>query len=180
MALTSTVCYYWAKAKFITKTPVLPGIIGGFIVAVVVHGLFDYFILTKFVQVGILSMVILIGIASVYGKMLNNGLNFSTFYDDKRLKLLQRRLDNYLLLATTALATMLIVYLYNYTTFTTVIANNALVKLGIQVVLGLIIFGALGEFHVTPGKLRPLTEGLPKSKKAQRRAMEHEMMNPDR
>lgn len=147
MAMTGTVCFFWARAKYIDRKNVPLAVVQGLIVAAVLHGLFDYFILSEFVQIGILSLVIMMLTATAYGRMINNALNFSPYFDQLRAG--SARLENYAYLMTLAVVALLIVYLYNHNNFSTEIATDNLLNLGLDIVLtALVVFGSLGQFNV--------------------------------
>lgn len=167
LSMTGIICYWWARAAYINKRgPVLTtlAVIRGLIVASVVHGLFDYFLISEFVQVPIVSIVIMIFTGMVYSRMLNNAINFSPHFHVTHLE--SRRLSNFGLLLLTGCALLLVVYLSNHVSFSTDIANAQLGSLWFSILLvGGVVFVSLSEINAIQGNLLPLV-GDDKDKEA--------------
>jgi hypothetical protein len=158
MAMTSIICYQWARARFIDlRNPVL-GIIKGFLIASVLHGLFDYFIIGPFKALSVLSLFLVLALAVIYGRMITNLLNCSPFFD-ARLST-SRALHNFSLLFSTAAVLFIITYLYNNFHFSTGIANRKIVEVFSSTVVSVaVVFGALGAFTLHQKKLLNLLGG---------------------
>jgi protease PrsW len=151
MALTSIVCYSWARARYIRAENAALTVLGGLVIAALVHGLFDYFILGPIQALSVLSFLLPLVLATVYGRMINTALNFSPYFDQRLAG--THRLSNYALLLSTAVVMLLIAYLYNNFYFSTEIANERLLGLGGGMVLTVAaVLGALGQFGLERGR----------------------------
>jgi len=154
LAMTGFVCYCWAKARYIrVRSPVFA--IGfGFLLAVVAHGLYDYFLLGPF-KFGILSMAILLGLAVVYGRTINNSLNFSPFFQERPARF--QRLSNYSLMFSAAVILLIAGHLYDNFLLSTALANSRMWSLATNTVISvLVIFMSLNDFKISSDTLRPL------------------------
>lgn len=155
MVMTSIICYRWAKARFIRRGSTVLAVAAGFLVAAVIHGLFDYFIIGPLNVLSILSLVMVMVLAGVYARMITNALNFSPFFDAELAT--AKTLHNFNLLLSTSAVLFIIIYLYNNFYYSTEIANRKILELiGTNVVSVIVVFGALGAFRVRQGILTPI------------------------
>ncbi len=155
MVMTSIICYRWAKARFIRRGSTVLAIAAGFLVAAVIHGLFDYFIIGPLNVLSILSLVMVMVLAGVYARMITNALNFSPFFDAELAT--AKTLHNFNLLLSTSAVLFIIIYLYNNFYYSTEIANRRILELiGTNVISVIVVFGALGAFRVRQGILTPI------------------------
>ena len=154
MSMTGFISYCWAKARYIRiRNPILP-VLGGFIAASVAHGLYDYFILGP-LNFGILSVGIILLLAVVYGRIINNCLNFSPFYKERPAR--YERLSNYSLMLSAAVVLLVIGHCWDNFNLSTTIANHRLWALVSSTVVSvLIVFTALNDFKLSRETLYPL------------------------
>jgi hypothetical protein len=119
----------------------------GLLLAVLAHGLFDYFLLTASTELSYFSIIILVVLAAGYGRMIAESLAASPFFD-RQLRL-RERLTNYELLISTAVILLVVAFIYNNYTFTTDIAINRLLQTASSSFFTmLVVFGSLGEIGV--------------------------------
>lgn len=154
MSMTGFISYCWAKARYIRiRNPILP-VLGGFALAAVAHGLYDYFILGP-LNFGILSIGILLLLAVVYGRIINNCLNFSPFFKERPAR--YERLSNYSLMFSAAVVLLVIGHCWDNFNLSTTIANHRLWTLIASTVVSvLIVFTALNDFKLSRETLYPL------------------------
>lgn len=154
MSMTGYICYQWAQARYLRRRSPVIAVILGFLLAVLAHGLYDYFILGPF-KYGMLSTVILLLLAIAFGRMINNSLNFSPFFQERPARF--ARLSNYSLMFSAAAVLLVIGFLYDNFFLATTLANRRLWSLATGTVFSVIvIFTALGDFKLSVGTLRPL------------------------
>jgi RsiW-degrading membrane proteinase PrsW (M82 family) len=144
MVSTTVLCFAWAYARFIKPGKLVWFITLGWLAAALVHGLFNYFVLSGDHGVSALSLLVLVLSVWGYSLMLRNALNFSPFFSSPQTK--SSRLVNYEWILTAALWLLAMGYLYIHIVYATSAANGWLLTniwTAIPIVLGL--FAALGE-----------------------------------
>ena len=152
LAMTGMVCYAWAQSRYLKRGNALFAVLGGLGLAAVIHGLYDFFILGDLRELSILSVGLMIVMAWVYSRMITNCLDLSPLFDEQRAA--SRRLLNYNLLASTAILTLLMAFLYNSFNFSTEIADNRLIPLGwATAIAAFVVLKGLGAFRLTRGRV---------------------------
>ena len=154
LAMTAIVCYSWAKALAFQKRNRILQVSKGLLLAALVHGLFDHFLLTPDKRLSALSIFLVFVMISEYYRMIRNTLAFSpTFHSTAEIS---RRLTNFGLLSCATLGLLMIVFLYNRFTVSTAFARGALPPL-ILVSLPemIILLGSLGKFELSQGEWAP-------------------------
>jgi hypothetical protein len=119
-----------------------------FFLAMVFHGLYDYFILGQgsIESLSVISIVILLFLAQVYSKIIGNSLNQSVFFDEVKL-LHFKSLTFYLIYAFSGI--ILLEYVLISISFGASYANQHLVYTGIASYLIIIYLTiALGKFRI--------------------------------
>jgi len=153
MSMTGYICYLWARARFIRNRNPVGSIVLGFLLASIAHGLYDYFLLGPF-KFGLLSTAILLLLAVAFGRMINNSLNFSPFFQERPAR--YQRLSNYSLMFSAAAVLLVLGFLYDNFFLATALANRRLWSLATGTVFSVVvIFTALGDFKLSLGTLRP-------------------------
>jgi len=154
MSMTGFVCYCWAKARYIRVRSPVWAIGLGFLLASVAHGLYDYFLLGPF-KFGLMSWAILAYLAIAFGRMINNSLNFSPFFQERPAR--YERLSNYSLMFSTAVVLLVLGFVYDNFFLATDLADRRLWSLASSTVLTvLVVFTSLGDFKLSLGTLVPL------------------------
>jgi protease PrsW len=127
-----------------------------FSIACIIHGLYDSFILGPgFIrQFGMLSLFILFSLVQIFGRMLNNGLNISVFFNRTEIPKLDV-LGRYLTYSLSYV--VLLQYAIMYFKFDSQNANIYLFKTALSswLVIAMIV-PALGKFSVEKNRLVPL------------------------
>ncbi len=155
VGLTGLVCYAWAGARHIRGRRPLPAILGGFALAALLHGLFDYFLMTGEQSLVFFSYAIAFVVAREYHRMAGNALNFSPYFDEARP--VARRLRNFDLFLPAAILFLPIGYLYYNFDYTTAIANRQLAQSCLSALPAAIaVVGSLGQLKLARGQLKPL------------------------
>lgn len=161
MALTGIACYFWAVAQYKLNNYwlALLTVPCGLIIVIWVHGLFDYFILGPFNFLSLFSYFIALFLAVIYARMLNEGLNFSPFYARAMLPS-PHQLINYKLLFTASILMLLGIYLVQYFSFSSKVANFNLFYTAFTSIYPVaVIFGAFGSLTLNHRKEIPLLRG---------------------
>lgn len=154
VSMTGLVAYAWARARFMRRAPAGPRVVGALLLAALLHGLFDYFLM-RGQQLAVVSILIGSGLAVAYGNMIANSLSFSPYF--RRSGVRGSRLENLGLLVGTTALLVLIGFLYAHYTFSTEVANLKLVSSAGSTLLSVVVvFGSLGEISVTQGITVPL------------------------
>ena len=144
MVSTAVFCFGWVYARFIRPGKLLLFTVLGWVSAAIVHGLFNYFVLSGNLGLSALSLLVLVLSVWGYSLMLRNALNFSPFFTQSQTR--SGRLVNYEWILIAALWLLSMGYLYIHITYATPAANLWLVTnfwTAVPIVLGL--FAALGE-----------------------------------
>jgi hypothetical protein len=123
ISMTSIACYFWARARYIRPSNQALALLAGLLLAAVVHGLFDFFLmLGALSRMTALSLALTVVLAREYHRMLRNTLNFSPHFSE--LLASSCRLKNFELFFSATLVSLTIVYLYYNFDFSTDIANQ--------------------------------------------------------
>lgn len=155
LGMTGIIAFSWGQARCLRRGNELTAVLGGPLLAAVVHGLFNYFILVPLAGLSALSVIILLLLSGAYAGMIRLSLGQSPYFSNSREA--QQRLTNYNLLFFTALLLILVTYLYNNFTYSTAIANRQLLAMGQSTLLTMaLIFGVLGEFDLVSARLLAL------------------------
>jgi len=161
LANTSIVCYVWARARAFQRGCNLPAILAGLILAALVHGVYDFFVLKPSSKSAVLGFVVVLFMAREYNRMLRNALNLTPL--EAPLVIDRSRLSNFSLLVSTVGFLLLIGFLYNNFEYDTQMAFQQLKMLGLySLPVQLSMFASLGKIVLEPGKLKPLFK-LPSS-----------------
>jgi RsiW-degrading membrane proteinase PrsW (M82 family) len=158
IAMTGTVCYLWARARFMKPGNQVVAVITGLVIATVAHGLFDYFILGPVTDLLPLSIVILAVLAVAYGLMLRSSLRASPFFRAEQIG--SRRLVNYELMVSTALVLLVIGYLFTNFQLSTELAGYQLLAMAWSSPVAVAaVFISLGEIGLKPAARGQAGEG---------------------
>jgi RsiW-degrading membrane proteinase PrsW (M82 family)/Flp pilus assembly protein TadD len=154
LAMTSIICYAWARARFIRSGNQLLGVLTGFGAAALIHGLFDYFILGPAARFSILSIFVALLLGREYYRMIRSTLNFSPTFDVQKSN--SPRLTNFGLFISAALVLLTIVYLYDNFQYSTEFAAKQFPLLALlSLPSALALFTSLGKLNLIPGYLAP-------------------------
>jgi RsiW-degrading membrane proteinase PrsW (M82 family) len=154
MAMTGFVCYCWARARYIRVRSPVWAIGFGFLMSSVAHGLYDYFLIGPF-KFDYLSVAILLVLAVAFGRMINNSLNFSPFFQERPAR--YERLSNYSLMFSAAALLLVLGFVYDNFFLATALANHRLWSLASGTVITvLVVFTSLGDFKLSRSTLLPL------------------------
>jgi len=155
LANTSIVCYVWARARVIRRGCNLQAALAGLILAALVHGVYDFFVLKPASKTAVLGFVVVLFMAREYNRMLRNALNLTPI--EQPLMIDRSRLSNFGLLASTVGMLLLIGFLYNNVEYDTQMALQQLKMLGLySLPVQLSLFASLGKIALEPGKFKPL------------------------
>lgn len=154
MSMTGFICYCWAKTRYIRVRRPVFAIGFGFLMASLAHGLYDYFLLGPF-KYGLMSWVILAYLAIAFGRMINNSLNFSPFFEERPAR--YERLTNYSLMFSAAVILLIAGYFYDNFLLSTTLANSRIWSLALSTIFTvLVVFTSLGDFKLSSSTLLPL------------------------
>ncbi len=158
ISMTSLICYFWARTRYIRPGNSVWAFLSGLALAATGHGLFNFFLTEPWNAGSILSVFGLLGMAMILGRIIKNCLNFSPHFDVQLSR--SERLSNYKLLLSTSVLLLLIGFFYHHHYLWTDLANERLLPMGVFTVVSvLVVFGALGEFGLARGRLLSLTSG---------------------
>ena len=97
MFLTSLATYGIMLSKYKASKGILSDSIKFFLLASLIHGLYDFWLINQSVsRFGIISMIILVLCFSLYNTLISNALSNSEFFDEN-IHLNRKKLQNYLL-----------------------------------------------------------------------------------
>jgi RsiW-degrading membrane proteinase PrsW (M82 family) len=149
LSLTSLIAYSLVFSRFqAKKKSYRSAFMFTFLLAMVFHGLYDYFLLGQGIieSLSVISIVILLFLAQVYSKILTNSLNQSAFFDEVKL-LHFKSLTFYLMYAFSGI--ILLEYVLISISFSASYANQHLVYTGLTSYLIIIYLTiALGKFRI--------------------------------
>ena len=155
MASTSILAYVWAMVRFTAlgqnRRHYAAALLAGWLLAGVVHGLFDYLLLAGPPALTLAPLLMLVITVWLYGMLLRNSLNFSPFFNTPTLT--NTRLVNYEWILSAGWWVLLLGYAFFYAYYATDAANAWLISniwTTLPVVLG--IFAALGELSLKKGE----------------------------
>jgi RsiW-degrading membrane proteinase PrsW (M82 family) len=156
ISMTSIACYLWARARYIRPGNQALALLAGLLLAAVVHGLFDFFLMMGAMsKLTALSFALTVVLAREYHRMLRNTLNFSPNFSE--LLADSCRLKNFELFFSATLVSLTIVYLYYNLDFSTDIANQQLLNASLTSLPAFIaVFGSLGKLSLEKGRMLPL------------------------
>jgi RsiW-degrading membrane proteinase PrsW (M82 family) len=155
IAMTSIVCYSWARARFFRPGSQLKAVLFGLALAALVHGLFDYFMMGPLKNLLAASYVIAFLMAREVHRMLSNALNQSPVCFETSPA--RAQFNNFSLFLSASTAILLIIYLNYHADLSTQIANQQVPMLGLASLPSfIVVFGSLGKLNLTPGRLIPL------------------------
>jgi protease PrsW len=156
ISMTSIACYLWARARYIRPGNQALALLAGLLLAAVVHGLFDFFLMMGAMsKLTALSFALTVVLAREYHRMLRNTLNFSPNFSE--LLADSCRLKNFELFFSATLVSLTIVYLYYNLDFSTDIANQQLLNASLTSLPAFIaVFGSLGKLNLEKGRMLPL------------------------
>jgi RsiW-degrading membrane proteinase PrsW (M82 family) len=165
LSLTGSVCYAWARARYITKrNPILPVLVR-LLIAGAIHGLFDFSLInltySPFLWFVYMGLVLVLSVS--YARMLRRTLYHSSFRDVYSAH--SGRLNNRSLLYCMALFLLLIGYLQDHALVSTSVANFLLFITFVDplfpYLVVLTMFGVLGKLEARePIKLSTITRRL--------------------
>lgn len=139
MCESSIIAYGFILSKYKTKSPLYINIPVFLLLAAVVHGLYDFWLLNDDVSdFNIISLVVLVSSVFIWNSIKNNALNNSPFFD-KSKRLESDRISQYLLIA------LSIVFLFEYI----VICFNYGPSAGNRLFLKSIFTGSFLMFFIT-------------------------------
>jgi protease PrsW len=157
IAMTSLIAYGWMmNNRDAEQTQGKAMIFIWFIAACAVHGLYDFFLSGRGMLESLapLSFFILVYLVSVYGRMLNNALNISTFFSDEDTKKLHNmgRFLTYSLSYVFLLQYIVVARRYGAENANLSVMRSMIGGLGLII---LIIF-SLSKFKLSKGTILPL------------------------
>lgn len=161
MFLTSLAAYGLMLNKYKAGKGFLNDFIKFFLVAAIIHGLYDFWLINQTVsQFGILSMIILVFCFSFYNTLLSNALSNSEFFDE-HIHLNRKKLQNYLIYTLSA------ILMFQYLAISFKFGHEAgWTSLKSSIISGgyLIVFisANLGTISVKHRRWKPLQLKLPK------------------
>jgi hypothetical protein len=151
LASSSVLAYVWAMARFVRGDNLKAAVFIGWILAGVVHGVFDYLLLSPSFQLTLAPFLMLVLTVWLYGIMLRNSLNFSPFLNTQSI--VSKRLINYEWILSAGWWVLLMGYIYFYYHYATAAANVWMLGnlwTSLPVIFG--IFAALGELSLKKGE----------------------------
>ncbi|MEJ2709049.1 MAG: PrsW family glutamic-type intramembrane protease [Anaerolineales bacterium] len=155
LATTSIVCYVWARARAFQRGSHLKAALAGLLLAALVHGVYDFFVLKPSSKSAVLGFVVVLFMAREYNRMLRNALNLTPLGEP--LVVDHSRLSNFSLLVSTVGFLLLIGFLYNNFEYDTQMAFQQLKMMGLySLPVQISLFASLGKIVLEPGKFKPL------------------------
>jgi RsiW-degrading membrane proteinase PrsW (M82 family) len=161
MFLTSLVAYGLMLSKYNANKGFLGDFLKYFLIAAIIHGLYDFWLINQSVsQFALFSVIILIFCFSFYNTLFSNALSNSEFYDE-HIHLNRKKLQNYLIY------TLSLVLMFQYLAISIKFGHEeGWISLRSSLVSGsyLIIFisANLGTINIKHRKWNPLQLKLPK------------------
>ena len=155
LAMTGTICYAWVKAMVFRKNSRFARVALGFLLAALVHGSYDYFLLYADKRLSVMSIFLALLMISEFYRVIRNTLNISPFF--REAPEISRRLTNFGLFSCALLGLLMIVFLNDHFTLSTEIARRELLPLVLFTLpAAIVLLGSLGKFEVLPGEWLPL------------------------
>jgi RsiW-degrading membrane proteinase PrsW (M82 family) len=154
MAMTSIVCYAWIWARHLRPERPWQFAALGMVAAVVVHGVYDFFLLNgNESRMILLSLALMLVMVREFHRYLQNALNHSPAAAGLAEA---QRVNLFAWLSGVALALLALLYLYNYQTLATAIANASLSSLSLSALPpALVVLAALGRLNLHAGDTKP-------------------------
>jgi hypothetical protein len=154
MCMTGIVSYAYARARYIRPGRLALALLAGLGTSALVHGLFDFFLLSVYGRFPGFSIFVLLITAREFYRTIQTSLNFSPYFDE--VQAASSRLNNYGLLFASTAAFFALVFLFHNFTSSTDIANKQLASLAlISLPAVLAIYTSLGRLYLTRGQVVP-------------------------